>query len=68
MSFLEIKNASVGFGPPTNRTEVLKDVNLSVEENEFVAVIGFSGSVNPLMAMLCRFARARPRGRCFYEW
>jgi nitrate/nitrite transport system ATP-binding protein len=44
MSFLEIKNVNVGFGSPGNRTEVLKDVNLSVEENEFVAIVGFSGS------------------------
>jgi nitrate/nitrite transport system ATP-binding protein len=44
MSFLELKNVSVGFGPPTHRTEVLREVNLAVEENEFVAVIGFSGS------------------------
>jgi len=44
MSYLEIENVSLGFGPTNNRTEVLKDVNLSVEENEFVAVVGFSGS------------------------
>ncbi|HAV14385.1 MAG TPA: nitrate ABC transporter ATP-binding protein [Opitutae bacterium] len=44
MSYLEINNVSMGFGPPTNRTEVLKDVNLSVQENEFVAVVGFSGA------------------------
>ena len=44
MAFLELDNACLGFGPPSDRTEVLKDVNLSVEENEFVAVIGFSGS------------------------
>jgi len=44
MSFLEIENANVGFGPPTSRTEVLRDINLKVEENEFVAIIGFSGS------------------------
>lgn len=44
MSFLELKNVSLGFGPASNRTEVLKNINLSVKENEFVAVIGFSGS------------------------
>lgn len=44
MSYLEIDNVNVGFGPRDNRSEVLKDVNLSVEENEFVAVVGFSGA------------------------
>lgn len=44
MSYLEIDNACIGFGPHDNRYEVLTDVNLSVEENEFVAVVGFSGA------------------------
>ncbi len=44
MSYLEIDNVSIGFGPSDNRYEVLSDVNLSVEENEFVAVVGFSGA------------------------
>ncbi len=44
MSYLEIDNASVSFGPVSNRTHVLSEINLSVEENEFIAVIGFSGS------------------------
>ena len=30
MAFLELDNVSVGFGPSSARTEVLKDVNLSV--------------------------------------
>ncbi len=44
MAYLEIDNASLGFGPYDNRYEVLKDVNLSVKENEFIAVVGFSGA------------------------
>lgn len=44
MSFLEMKNVSRGFGPYDNRTEVLTDINLTVKENEFVAIIGFSGA------------------------
>ncbi|MBC7979946.1 MAG: ABC transporter ATP-binding protein [Armatimonadetes bacterium] len=44
MPFLELDNVSIGFGPESDRVDILKDVNLSVSENEFVAVIGFSGS------------------------
>ena len=53
MSFLELNNVSVAFGPSGNQTVVLKDINLSVEENEFVAIIGFSGAgKSTLMSLL----------------
>lgn len=41
---LKVESASVGFGAPGQRTEVLDDINLDVMPNEFVAIIGFSGS------------------------
>lgn len=44
MSLIEIKNASKGFGLPGARSEVLKDINLSVEEGEFVVIVGYSGT------------------------
>jgi nitrate/nitrite transport system ATP-binding protein len=44
MAFLELDNASIGFGPESSRVDVLKNVKLSVAENEFVAIIGFSGA------------------------
>jgi len=44
MSFLELHNVNLGFGPASSRTEVLQNVNLSVKQNEFVAIIGYSGS------------------------
>jgi nitrate/nitrite transport system ATP-binding protein len=40
MSHLELRNVSKSYGG----TEVLSDINLSIEEGEFVALIGFSGS------------------------
>src|SRR5689334_12620524 len=44
MSFLELKNLSKHYVTDTGTTEVLHDVNLSVAEGEFVAIVGFSGS------------------------
>ena len=44
MPLIEIKGASKGFGLPGTRTEVLKDINLSVEEGEFIVIVGYSGS------------------------
>ena len=44
MAFIEMKNVTKGFGPPSNRYTVLNNANLAINENEFVAVIGFSGS------------------------
>jgi len=40
MPFLELNNVSKGFGGVT----VLKDINLSIERGEFVAIVGFSGA------------------------
>ena len=41
---LQVENVEVGFGSPSQRTEVLANINLQVPSNEFVAIIGFSGS------------------------
>jgi len=43
MAFLELKNVSKSYGIGAERTQVLKDINLSVEEGEFICIIGFSG-------------------------
>src|SRR5882724_7866818 len=44
MAFLEIKNVSKGFDANHGRTEVLRDINLSIEKSEFVAIVGYSGA------------------------
>jgi nitrate/nitrite transport system ATP-binding protein len=44
MALLELKSVRKGYGDANHRTEVLDDINLAVEEGEFVAIVGFSGS------------------------
>jgi nitrate/nitrite transport system ATP-binding protein len=53
MIFLEVRNVSKGFGPKGQRTEVLEDITLEVEQGEFVAIIGYSGAgKTTLMSLL----------------
>lgn len=53
MAFLEAHNVSKGYGPAWQRSEVLRDINLSIEEGEFVAIIGYSGAgKTTLMSLL----------------
>jgi nitrate/nitrite transport system ATP-binding protein len=44
MALLELKNVAKGFGAPGQRAEVLEDINLEVEDGEFVAIVGYSGA------------------------
>jgi len=44
MSLIEIRNLNKYYGQEPNIVHVLKDVNLTIERGEFVAIIGQSGS------------------------
>ncbi len=44
MSILEIKDLAKHYGDGQERTEVLAGINFSVEDGEFIAIVGFSGS------------------------
>src|SRR5215218_10068648 len=44
MSFLEIKNLSKSYGKNNQRTDVLSNINLQINQGEFVAIVGYSGA------------------------
>jgi nitrate/nitrite transport system ATP-binding protein len=44
MAFLELRGIGKSYGTGSQRTEVLREVNLSIEQGEFVAVVGYSGA------------------------
>ncbi|MEQ9682413.1 MAG: ABC transporter ATP-binding protein, partial [Rhodospirillales bacterium] len=44
MAFLELQGVAKSYGTAAAKTEVLKDINLSIDAGEFVAIVGFSGS------------------------
>jgi nitrate/nitrite transport system ATP-binding protein len=44
MGFLELRGVSKGYGSRADRTEVLRDINLSVGKGEFVSIVGYSGA------------------------
>jgi nitrate/nitrite transport system ATP-binding protein len=58
MAFLEVTNVHKGYGPAWQRTEVLADINLQIEEGEFVAIVGYSGAgKTTLMSLLAGLLR-----------
>ncbi len=44
MNILEIKDLNKYYGSGTNRVHILKNINLSIQKGDFVAIIGQSGS------------------------
>ena len=41
---LELKNVCKSYGEGRDKAAILKDINLNVQEGEFIAIVGFSGS------------------------
>lgn len=67
MAYLEMMGVSKGYGWGESRTEVLTDINLSVDEGEIVAIVGFSGSgKTTLMSLLAGLIKP-DSGKIFVE-
>ncbi len=56
-TLLELKGVCKSYGEGSHKTSILKDINLSIETGEFIAIVGFSGSgkttLISLIAGLC---------------
>lgn len=44
LPLLELKNVCKSYGEGSNKTSILKNINLSIKQGEFIAIVGFSGS------------------------
>lgn len=62
MTLLELRGVSKGFPGSAGPTSVLSDVNLAIEEGEFVAVLGFSGSGKTTLVSLLAGLLAPDKG------
>ena len=58
MALLELTNVSKGYGFGAKRASVLRGVNLSIVEGEFVAIVGYSGAgKTTLMSLIAGLQR-----------
>jgi nitrate/nitrite transport system ATP-binding protein len=62
MPLLEMNRVCKGYGKSQQRTEVLRDVNLAVEEGEFVSIVGYSGTGKTTLIATLAGLRTADRG------
>lgn len=67
MSLIELNNVSVGFGAANHRTEVLRDINLTLNEGELVAIVGYSGSGKSTLVNLIAGLVTPDKGEALFD-
>jgi nitrate/nitrite transport system ATP-binding protein len=67
MAVLELKGVWAGYGSSQARTEVLKGIDLAVEECELLAVLGFSGTGKTTLISLLAGLRQPDKGEVLFR-
>jgi nitrate/nitrite transport system ATP-binding protein len=67
MTVLEFKGVSKSFGTGTARKDVLRDIDLSVQDGEFLVLLGFSGSGKTTLINLMAGLTTPTRGTVSYK-
>ena len=67
MSILELQNVEKIYGEKENQVKALRNINLQVEEGEFVAIVGTSGSGKSTLLNLIGALDNPTRGKIFIK-
>lgn len=67
MSILKLENISQSFGNGTHEAHVLKNINLEVQEGEFLVLLGFSGTGKTTLINLMAGLERPSKGRATYR-
>ncbi len=67
MSILKFENVSKSFGEGTARTDVLKNIDLEVQEGEFLVLLGFSGTGKTTLINLMAGLESPSKGRLTFK-
>lgn len=67
MAILDLKNVSKSFGEGDNATHVLKNISLSVEDGEFLVILGFSGTGKTTLINLIAGLEMPDRGEVLFK-
>lgn len=66
-NIFELKNVSKWFGEGDNKTEVLTNINLTIKEGEFLAIVGFTGSGKTTLLNLLSGLEMPSEGEVLYK-
>jgi len=67
MAYLELNNICKTYGQGDNESQVLSDINLTIEEGEFVAIVGFTGSGKTTLVNLINGLLAPTSGEVLFK-